>query len=66
MVDTLTTYRRFVFTETINVNIESCGDRVPPWRTPLVTLKLSEMQTPHPGVCPGGGPRGLGPPPPRN
>ena len=27
--------------------LKSWGDRMPPWRTPLVTLKLSEMQRPH-------------------
>ena len=27
--------------------LKSCGNRMPPWQTPLVTLKLSEMQVPH-------------------
>ena len=27
--------------------LKSWGHRMPPWRTPLVTLKLSEMQAPH-------------------
>ena len=27
--------------------LKSWGDRIPPWQTPLVTLKLSEMQAPY-------------------
>ena len=54
MVDSLTinrpTYNRgFVLniTRPSMSILKSWGDRMSSWRTPLVTLKLSEMQAPH-------------------
>ena len=51
MVDSLTTngptYLFKISLRPSTYMLKSWGDRMPPWRTTLVTLKLSEMQAPH-------------------